>query len=104
MYILKNLKQILLFSFLLLAFTCFSQQPKKGTRYFQITFIAIMKDNSTSYGTYYFKTENNFFPSKKYCDSLAIKENKLELRDKKSIISFITEFKNETEWSKWAKE
>lgn len=91
----------LLLTILLLPFFC-NAQKKTSERYFQAMYYGQDSTGSTHYGTYFFSTENNYFPTRQEVNTLIIVNYNLKFNVRGNKLAVILkEFKNKIEWLKF---
>jgi len=89
---------------LLLCAVFYQAHPKKieKTRYFQASYIGQDSIGLIRHGSYFFSTNNDYFPTIEESRSIVINGYKLNFTPKDaSLTIWLTEFKTKSEWLKW---
>lgn len=96
-------RQPCMLAMLLLCAVLSTQAQKKDTnRYFEAAYLGQDSTGNLKYGSYFFSTSNNGFPSIEETKALIIVDYKLNFTPVDSRMSiWIVEFKNKKEWLKW---
>ena len=77
-------------------------QKKDATRYYQAMFYGEDSAGVLKYGTYFFSTNNNYFPTKFDVKKIIIDGYKMKFSyNDKHLAVIITEFKNKYDFLKW---
>lgn len=75
---------------------------KDNNRYFEAMYVGLDTSGHLKYGTYYFETDDNYYPTKEDVNNLIIKDYKLKFSyNNPSLAVILTEFKNKDEWLKF---
>jgi hypothetical protein len=77
-------------------------QVKSKVRYFQASYVGQDSLGLIRHGSYFFSTNNNYFPSIEETKAIVITGYKLNFTPKDARLTiWLTEFKTKTEWLRW---
>lgn len=98
----KRFKSATFLVILMLCAVFCKSQTKSSTRYFQAIYVGVDSTGHLKYGTYYFTTEKNYFPTREEVNKIIVGGYKLAFAiNDPSFAVTICEFKNKNDWLKW---